>query len=260
MRNLLRTLCLIFAAAVNAFAGVEFVAQTRSDAGGDVTVHAYVSGARAKVVFVESAADLYNTGDYMLSNDEGKTLYVVSPGTKTYTKYDVQSMMTGMGGMVQGMRGMMKVSFEAPRVEKLLEENGGVIAGMPTRHYRYRTSYTVSMHITGARKISTIIEEDIWTTDKLVDPALKVWLKQEPPPTGDEQVDKMIRAEMSKVEGFPLKRVTVTHTTDATGEHTTRSEMNVLELKRVTVPLATFVIPRSYREVVPKRLMDDDRD
>jgi len=257
MRKAFTILCFALAAATHAFAGVEFVAQTRSDAGGDVTVHAYVSGARAKIVFVESAAELYNTGDYMLSTDEGKTLYIVTPSTKTYTKYDVQSMMADMGGMVQGMRGMMKVSFEAPRVEKLLEENGGVIAGVPTRHYRYRTSYTVSMHITGTKKVSTIIEEDIWTTDKLVDPALKVWLKQEPPPTGDEQVDKMIRAEMSKVEGFPLKRVTVTRTSDANGEHTTRSEMNVLELKRVTVPLTTFVIPKSYREVVPKRMLDE---
>src|ERR1043165_5497744 len=167
MRKHFIVLSFIVAAATSSLAGVEFVAQTRSDAGGDVTVHAYVSGARAKVVFVESAAQLYNTGDYMLSNDEGKTLYVVTPSTKTYTKYDVQSMMAGMGGMVQGMRGMMKVSFEAPRVEKLLEEDGGVIAGVPTRHYRYRTSYTVSMHITGAKKVSTIIEEDIWTTDKL---------------------------------------------------------------------------------------------
>jgi hypothetical protein len=248
----------ILLATAHAFAGVEFVAQTRSDDGGDVTVHAFVSGSRAKVLFVESEAQIYNVGDYMLSPDEGKTLYLVSPATKTYAKYDVQAMMSGMGGMVQGMRGLMKVSFESPKIEKLLEEDGGTIAGLPTRHYRYRTSYTVSMHITGAKKISTVTEEDIWTTQQLADPALKVWLKQEPPSTGDEQVDGMIRAEMSKVQGFPLKRVTVTRTSDATGEHSTRSEMNVLRVKQVTVPVTTFVIPRGYREAPPKRLMDED--
>ncbi|MGA1998947.1 MAG: DUF4412 domain-containing protein [Terriglobales bacterium] len=241
----------------HAFAGVEFVAQTRSDGGGDVTVHAYVSGVRAKVVFVESQADDYAVGDYMLSPDEGKTLYLISPATKTYTKYDVQAMMAGMGGMVQGMRGMMKVNFESPKIEKLLEEDGGLLAGLPTRHYRYRTSYTVSMHITGAKKVSTVMEEDIWTTDKLVDPALKVWLKQEPPSTGDEQVDKMIRAEMAKVEGFPLKRVTVTRTSDAGGEHSSRSEMNVLQVKQVRVPEAEFAMPRGYREVPPKRAAEE---
>ena len=257
MRKALIICSFVVATAAYCLAGVEFVAQTRSDGGGDVTVHAFVSGSRAKVVFVESEAEIYATGDYMLSPDEGKTLYLVSPATRTYTKYDVQAMMAGMGGMVQGMRGMMKVTFESPKIEKLLEQDGGVIAGLPTRRYRYRTSYTVSMHITGAKKVSTVMEEDIWTTEQLADPALKVWLKQDPPSTGDEQVDNMIRAEMSKVQGFPLKRVTVTRTTDATGEHSNRSEMNVLEVKQVRVPEAEFAMPRGYTEVPPKRAIEE---
>ncbi|MBZ5568221.1 MAG: DUF4412 domain-containing protein [Acidobacteriia bacterium] len=257
MRKPIVTLCFLLMATAHALAGVEFVAQTRSDGGGDVTVHAFVSGSRAKVVFVESDAEIYATGDYMLSPDEGKTLYLVSPATRTYTRYDVQAMMAGMGGMVQGMRGMMKVTFESPKIEKLLEEDGGAIAGLPTRHYRYRTSYAVSMHITGAKKVSTVTEEDIWTTEQLADPALKVWLKRDPPTTGDEQVDNMIRAEMSKVEGFPLKRVTVTRTTDASGERSSRSEMNVLEVKQVRVPESEFALPRGYREVPPKRALEE---
>ena len=249
--------CFVLFVTVHCLAGVEFVAQTRSDGGGDVTVHAYVSGVRAKVVFVESQTDAYAVGDYMLSPDEGKTLYLISPATGTYTKYDVQAMMAGMGGMVQGMRGAMKLDFESPKIEKLLEEAGGLLAGLPTRHYRYRTSYTVSVRLAGAKKMTTVMEEDIWTTDTLADPALKVWLKQEPPSTGDEQVDKMIRAEMSKVEGFPLKRVTVTRVEDANGQHSSRSEMNVLNVKQVAVPEAEFAMPPGYREVVPKRAIEE---
>jgi hypothetical protein len=246
----------VILAAAHALAGVEFVAQTRSEGGGDVTVHAFVSGARAKVVFVDSEVDLYATGDYMLSPDEGKTLYVISPSTKTYTKYDVQAMMAGMGGMVRGMRGMMKVSFDSPKIEKLLEENGELVAGLPTRHYRYRTSYTVTMNMPGAHKVSTVMEEDIWATEELADRALKVWLKQDPPTTGDEQVDSMIRAEMAKVPGFPLRRITVTRTTDARGEQKSRSEMDVLEVKQREVPETEFIMPRGYVEVPPKRLIE----
>ncbi len=257
MHRFLVISALIVVGATSCFGGVEFVAQTRSQEGGDVTVHAYVSGSRAKVMFVESQAEIYNVGDYMLSPDEGKTLYLISPATRTYTKYDVPAMMAGMGGMVQGMRGMMKVSFESPTVEKLLEEDGGLVAGLPTRHYRYRTSYTVTMHITGAKKVSTVVEEDIWATQQLSDPALKVWLKQDPPSTGDAQVDQMIRAEMSKVQGFPLKRVTVTRTSDALGQHTSRSEMDVLEVKQVAVPDKEFSLPDGYTEVPPKRLLDE---
>jgi hypothetical protein len=258
MRKALITCCVVVIATGYALAGVEFVAQTRSDGGGDVTVHAWVSGSRAKVVFVKSQADDYAVGDYMLSPDEGKTLYLVSPATRTYTKYDVQAMLAGMGGMVQGMRGMMKVNFESPKIEKLLEEDGGLLLGLPTRHYRYRTSYRVSMHITRPKTVYTVIEEDIWTTDKLSDPALKVWLKQEPPSTGDEQVDNMIRAEMSKVEGFPLKRLTVTSTGDANGARgSRRSEMDVLEVKQVAVPDAEFAMPRGYKEVPQKRAVEE---
>jgi hypothetical protein len=59
------------------------------------------------------------------------------------------------------------------------------------------------------------------------------------------------------VEGFPLKRVTVTRTSDSSGEHSMRSEMDVLELKQVRVPLTVFAIPQGYREVAPKRVFDE---
>ena len=59
MRKALIVCWFVTVAAAYCLAGVEFVAQTRSDGGGDVTVHAYVSGARAKVVFVESQAEDY---------------------------------------------------------------------------------------------------------------------------------------------------------------------------------------------------------
>ena len=248
-------------AAVQCFAGVSFVAKTRSDAGGDVRVRAWVSGSRAKVVFLESQNGGYASGDYMVSPDEGKTMYLVSPATRTYTKYDVQSMMTGMAGLIEGIHGVMKVSLEAPRVEKLLEEDGGLIAGLPTRHYRYRTSYTATMNMLGSRKITNTIEEDIWATDKLVDPALGVWLKKQPLSTGDAELDKMIRIEMDKVKGFPLKRVTVSHEVNSSGaQQTTRSEMEVTEVKQMAIPLSQFRIPADYKEVVPKRELDKDDD
>lgn len=178
------------------FAGITFTAKTISSEGGDVTVRALVSGTRAKVTFLQSGSQVAAAGDYMLSPDQGNTLFLISPGTRTYTRYDTRTMLSGMGQMVQGMRGMMKVTFESPKVEKILDEDGGMIAGLPTRHYRYRTSYVVSMHVTGDRKATTDIEEDIWTTTHLSDPALAVWLKKGPAATGDEQLDAMIKRAM----------------------------------------------------------------
>ena len=257
MRRLTLIAMVLFA--VSCFAGIRFTAKTISDEGGDVTVRALVSGSRAKVTFLQSGGRVAASGDYMLSPDQGATLYLISPNTRTYTRYDTRTMLSGMGLMVQGMRGTMKVTFEAPKVEKLLDEDGGLVAGLPTRHYRYRTSYVVSMHVTGDKKATTEIEEDIWTTTHLSDPALAVWLKKGPTPTGDQQLDSMIKAEMDKVQGFPLRRITITHMHDATGaEHNNRVEMQVTEVKRLPIAAAEFVIPKSYKEVPNRRLFEDE--
>ena len=256
MRRLIAALLLV---AMPSFAGITFTAKTISDEGGDVTVRALVSGSRAKVTFLKSDSKVAAVGEYMLSPDQGTTLFLVSPGTRTYTRYDTRTMLSGMGQMVQGMRGMMKVTFESPKVEKILDEDGGLIAGLPTRHYRYRTSYVVSMHITGDRKATTEIEEDIWTTTHLTDPALAIWLKKGPAATGDEQLDGMIRAEMDKVQGFPLKRITVTHMHDVTGAvRNSRVEMQVTQVKRIAIAAAEFRIPKSYKEVPNKRLFEEE--
>jgi hypothetical protein len=256
MRRITILIGLLLCGTVSLWAGITFTAKTISDEGGDVTVRALVSGSRAKVTFLQSDGKIAAAGDYMLSPDEGTTLFLISPGTRTYTRYDTRAMLSGMGLMVRGMRGTMNVTFESPKVEKILDENGGMIAGLTTRHYRYRTSYVVSMHVTGDRKATTEIEEDIWTTTHLTDPALAVWLKKGPAATGDKQLDSMIKAEMDKVQGFPLKRIAVTHTHDATGEHNSRVEMQVTQIKTIPIADAEFVIPKSYKEVPNKRLFD----
>ncbi len=245
--------------ALPCMAGIRFTAETRIEGELQTRVNALVSGTHAKVTFLNAVPNMAGEGDYMVSPDAGKTLYLVSPTAQTYTRYDVRIMLSGMGMMVHDMRGLMKVSFESPKIEKLAEEDGGTVAGLPTRHYRYRTSYTMSMDAPNAHKITTTIEEEIWTSTQLNDPALAVWLKKDQPTTGDDELDSMIRAEMEKVQGFPLKRLTTTHTVDAKGvPRTTRSEMRVTELKQVEIPDLEFAIPGEYQEVRPVRPGEQD--
>jgi hypothetical protein len=240
--------------ALPSFAGIRFTAETRGDKGLEVRVDAAVSGSKAKVLFVQVENDSAPEGDYMLSPDAGKTLFMVSPETRTYVRYEAHSMLTGMADMMRGMRGAMKFTFQSPKIVKLADEDGGLVAGVRTRHYKYRTSYTVLMPAPSPEKVTTTIVEDIWTTTRLDDPALGIWLKKDQTSTGDEQLDSMIRAEMDKVEGFPLKRVTVTHTVDMKGvAHTARAEMEVTALRQGEIPSAEFVLPSSYREVKPMR-------
>ncbi|HEU5452097.1 MAG TPA: hypothetical protein VFU76_08940 [Terriglobales bacterium] len=240
-----------------AFAGVRFEAVTRGDDGlVDARVRAVVSGPNIRVEYLESSTGIAGVGEYMLSHDGGKTLYWVEPSTRTYSKYDTDAMMSAMGSMVQGVRGAMRVRFEAPKIEKLLEEDGGQVAGVPTRHYRYRTTYTASAESLGMVKTTTnTVEEDIWASSALSDTALEAWLHKEPAKTGDVQFDSIIAAEMGKVQGFPLKRITVTRSVSPSDhqEHVTRAEMEVLSLTQGPVRESEFQLPANYVEVKPRR-------
>jgi len=258
MRKVLQLIAVLLAGVAPCLAGVSFIAVARgsNQTLGD-TVHVLVSGDKARLEFMFSGQQSLPNSEYMLSPDQGKTLYTVSPRTRTYSVFEVQAMLAAMGGMVQGLRGNMKMEFQSPKVEKLLEEDGGAVAGLPTRHYRIRTTYTATTHLRGGRTVNTTTEEDIWTTTQLSDPALSVWLTKTPPSTGDDQFDEIIRAEMQKVPGFPLKRVTVTRTVNGEGqEQITRGEMEVTELKTVDIPDSVFQIPDGYTKVEPRQ--DED--
>ena len=155
------------------------------------------------------------------------------------------------GAMMTGMGPVLKIEFTEPKVEKLLEEAGPAMLGLPTRHYRYRTSYTMKMKVLGMGNESSVVsEEDIWVTDKLQDAALSVWLRSDPPTTGNEQLDKLIASGRGKVAGFPLKTVTVSTSTNKKNKQaTTRTTMEVTELDTsANVPAASFEIPAGYEK------------
>jgi hypothetical protein len=265
---------IVFLCALPCLAGISYTAVLRGDAPAgakaaaqDGTINGWASGQNGKVEFIGNANPMMPSGSYLITRDGARTLVLVDPTRKTYSKFDVQSMLDATGGMMQGMKTMMKMKFESPKIEKLLEEDGGLVAGLPTRHYKYRTTYAVDIDFMGPHHSVTVLEEDIWATTKTLDPAMGIWLKKQPTKTGDEQLDAMIAAEMNKVPGFPLKRVSVT-TTDSDGNRQTfRNEMEVTRLTVKPVPLSTFQIPAGYKEQpLPKQdpktlkeLQEDDQ-
>lgn len=258
MRQLQRTifsiLCLL-ALAVPAGAGIHYQATSSTQVPGQgeqrVLVDARVSGDKAKVEFRESGNPLFGKGSYLLTRDGGKTLLLVDPQERTYARLDLQAILSLTGGILQGMGPLLKVEFSDPKVEKLGEEDGGTVAGLPTRHVRYRTSYAMKMRVLGMGNESSVVsEQEVWSTGELADPALGVWLRAEPLRTGNEQFDKLIAAEAVKVQGFPLKMVTTTTSTPRKGKPTvTKSSLEVTHLERdVAVPDSTFELPQGYQE------------
>jgi len=240
---------LVFAA--HSFAGVYYVAQTTAEGGKsaekqNMVVKAWASGDGGKVVFEESENPMMGKGTYIITKDGGKTMFLVDPKEKTYMKWDLESMMGLLGGAMK----MMNLKFTDPKVEALGEEPDGLVAGVPTVHYRFRTTYAMSMSFMMMKKNSKVVkDEEIWAATKLADAALGIWLRKTPPKTGNEDMDKLIKAEMGKVQGFPLKRRTVQTSTDEKGnKEVTTITIEVTELQMVPVPDSTFEIPSDYKE------------
>ena len=251
------TLALLAAlAAVPAFAGVHYKAVTKTqDARGksnDMRVEGWVSGNNAKVEIQESAHPILPKGAYLLTKNGAETIFLVNPKEKTYAEWDPQAMLGAAGAMLEGVGPLLKFEISDPKVEKLSEEAGPAVLGQPTRHSRFRTSYTMKMKVMGMGNEAAIVtEEDIWATDQLQDQALSVWLRADAARTGNAQIDKLIESSRGKITGFPLKTVVVSTSTNKKNnkQTTTRTTMEVTELDtKATVPAASFEIPSGYEK------------
>ena len=246
---------LLLAAAAPSWAGIHYKAvTTNQDARAKETkmqVEGWVSGDNARVVFQDSNNPMAQEGAYLITRDGGRTIYLVDPKEKTYMKWDIEAVLGMAGAVIEGMGPLLKMEFTEPKVEKLAGGDGPTILGLPTQHAKYRTSYSMKVRVMGMGQESQIVsEQDIWSTTKLAAPALGVWLRKNPPKLGNEQFDKLIKAEMEKVSGYPLKTVTVTTTTDKKGrQNTSRSTMEVTQLDmNANVPANSFEIPAGYEE------------
>jgi hypothetical protein len=192
---------------------------------------------------------------YLITRDGGKTFYIVDPGEKTCTKFDIG----GMAQMGAGMMQAMKPKFTDVKVEKVLDEAGPDMLGYPTRHYRIVTSYGMEMTIFGRKSVSKVVqEEDIWATKKVKLDVWKAWASKQQMQMGNEELDKLVKARMDVVDGLPLKHVMVNKTTDANNRETvSRNTTEVTELKEGSLAGALFEMPAGYKEIDLNKTMED---
>jgi hypothetical protein len=251
----LSLLFVVIAVSPICFAGITYTAVTRTILGskthaGDMRVRAWVDGKRARMDFVQSSLPELRSGTYLITSDGGDSAFLVDPRSRTYERFDINTMIGNMADMMRAMRSQMKVRFEEPKVEKLLEEAGPLMNGMRTRHFRYRTSYKAVIEMFETETVATTTEEDIWTTTAITEPGIVALLNKRPS-SGDEQLDRIVQQEMDKVPGFPLKHLTSTRTETKKQTSQSRTEMFVLELKKVPVAASLFQIPKGFAELNP---------
>ncbi len=220
-----------------------------------IVVDAIVAGNQARVQFLESNSPLLAKGGYLITKDGGKVILMVNPEDKTFTRWDPEAMLKLAGGVMNGMGGLVKMEFTQPKVEKLVDEDGGSLLGLPTHHVKIRTSYSMQVRVLGMKNQSDSVSvQDVWFTRSLNDAGLGVWLRRDPPKSGNAELDKLIVSQMGTIDGLPLKMITETTSTGGRkGDKTTTTKvsMEVTELDtHAPAPSpGSFDVPAGYKEV-----------
>lgn len=244
------SLCLTATAGFHYEATTEIIDSANKRANNTMIVEAWVQGDKAKILFRENDNPMTKPGSYMITADGGETIYLVDPENETYMEWDIDQLMQLAGAAAN----MIKIQFENFDSKIVEESEGDRILGKNTRRVKTMTTYDLSIRMLGMKRASSVeMEQEFWLTDELSDAAFGVWLRKKPPTSGNEELDKLMKASMEGVKGFPLRSKTKTVTkqwnkkrTKVRNEQTTHNNTEVTKLEKTNVPEGTFEIPTGY--------------
>ncbi len=236
-------------------AGVSYTAVTRiRESGGrerEVSrMQVESDGDRARIDFESAQDGGVPRGGYLLTRDGANTVYMVNPGEKTYMEWDLDQLAGMAGSVMQMAGGILNMSVKDHKSETLLDQPGPTMEAMPTRHYKFRTRYTLEMSVMGfAQQTKIATEQEIWAAQGLSDDAMALWKRVSSFKTGMEDIDRLIASETGKIKGFPLKTIVTSTTTDPRGRTETMETVTLVSDIRKTSPdPARFALPEGYTE------------
>ncbi len=214
----------------------------------------WVEGDLGKVLFDQK--DKNNpmaNGNYLLTQDGGATVYLVNPEEKTYAPFSIAQALSVVSSLSQATGGMISITFSDGYGEILGDEPGESMLGYTTQKVKLRHGFTLttSMKMLGRKTVNQMATQtETWVAPDLKDAALNLWLRKGPPETGDAELDTVLRSAMIPLDGFPLKTISTTTTTDKKGkEKVDQTEITVTLLREETVPASIFELPSGYREI-----------
>jgi hypothetical protein len=260
------TAALLLLGSSTSFGGLTFTTVTSADGKTLTSAQMWSDGTKMKVL-VTTVVDnpVMPTGSYILINDQGT--FLVNPAASTYARFDM-SMFEGMTQALNESGIMNTFEFKDIAIEKIVDEAGESIEGYPTRHYQFKSTWTMAM---AGSPMTTKVDsvEDIWATTELAIPvqANMSFDQSALPPSVKELADAQ---GLKNIEGFPLRTVTAQTTKVDMGMKglgaglaqrmanramggmgaggTVTTTMEVTDIQEADVPAETFEIPAGYTE------------
>lgn len=255
----MRSLSLLFSLVLCAgqlFGGVYYESTMSSqDPGqrGDVVYRtkAWVDGDSARVLFEGSNNTMLGEGNYIITRDGGASVFLVNPTDKSYCAFSLDQVFGMLNSMSAATGGMVKISFSDGYAKQLASAPAEPILGHQTTKVTWKSGFVMTTKVMGMKhntKMDTTTEA--WIAPDLKDAGFGIWLRKEAPKTGNAELDKSLEAAWGSVDGFPLKTVSTTTTTDKKGrqKHST-STMEVTVLRKEATPENLFIIPSGFRQI-----------
>ncbi len=241
-------------------AGIHYEATNRTEpieGGGKpqtTRVEAWVDGESARIDIRDSGDQSLDQGTWLVTTNGGETMYLVNPEEQNYLRIDLAQALNTLAVIEEATGGMMNLEFTDPEFEKTLEEDGPDLLGHDTRHYRYRMAWGIKLKMMGMGRESRFeLEQDVWATDAIEDPAFGVWMRKLPRETGNDSIDRLIALQSDALRGLPLKSDGTQTMYNKKGKVTskvrTSQEVTLLE-QDVEVDPARFEIPAEFEEIV----------
>lgn len=249
MKTLLVTVALVIALPVSAAIQYEFVQKSSSDdnskAPTDLTARVTVDGLSSRYDFI--GGNVYPPGTYAISTDGARRFYFVDPTHKWYTEVDTAGMASSLGASSIKIENFKASAEPVPDNTK--------VAGLETNRYLQTITYDISLPFRGMTlKQHVRTDIDTWTTTQY--PELHATALSSATSTGNPNIDQLIEAETTKIEGFPLRQVVKIRVTSEiavkskleipTSKMITR-ETWVTEIRQVQPSGALFTVPVTYR-------------
>jgi hypothetical protein len=232
-------------------AGYEFFARTHAEGNlsravsmADSAVHGWAAGQAARIEITESRNPVLPVGALLLTTDGGLTAVIVSPRDRKARSWNVgapgsRETPDRDAAMTTGSR------VRNLKIEKLVDEPGSKLSGFATRHFRFRLSYVLSVDVMGdVTETSTTRVDELWTAPDVNLPGTSIWLRRDPPGTGDPESDRRIAAAYAPASGMLVKRVTASTLSGPSGEtQSTKTVWEVSKLRTAAIPPGTFEPP-----------------
>lgn len=256
---------LLLAATLQAAVVYDFRQTTRTDAQGgkqsETTGKGIIDGDRSRIEFL--GGDGFPAGSYLISRRGADEILIVDPKRKIYGEIDLSSMTSQLAS------GSVEITNLRTDVRQLPDHP--TISGFPTDHYRIETTYRITVTrgpLPLTQDVQSVVEK--WTTSAFGDVA-GGFLDQNVFRTGNEQIDAILEAEVSKVTGLPLRQISTVTTTGVGNlsrssskiglapKRTTVSEILLSNVRVEAVPATMFEIPPGFRVAEPGDSRGDDK-